>query len=70
MILLLSSVLLKVDTTLNMGKILGTLITHIISVAHSHKSLFNGLDCKLMTLSPYNQNTTLKWKKKLVTEPE
>ena len=30
---------------------------------HSHKSLSNASDSKLMTLFPYNQNTALTWKK-------
>ena len=56
------SIMIKVDTTLKKGEKLGTL-THIIPVAHSHKSLSNVLDFKLMTLFLYNQNTALKWKK-------
>ena len=53
MILLRSNVPLKVDTALEKGEKLGTL-TRIILVTHSHKSLFNGSDSKLMTLFPYN----------------
>ena len=62
MILLRSNVPLKLETTLEKGKKIGTL-THIILVAHSHKSLLNGSDRKLMALFPCSQNTSLTWKK-------
>ena len=53
---------LTVDTTLEKGGKLVTL-TDIILVAHSHKSLSNGSDSKLMTLFSYNQNIALTRKK-------